>query len=295
MPRYRKQPKLNSRMRRAVLNATSRKKQDNMTMFTNTTVASPTGGGSYTAAPAILAASTYNSSATSAIDRTGYVFVFCPTARNLSTAGDVGNNVINEAQRTATDCYMVGYKENIEIQINDGCPWQWRRICFRTKGNVSALLSGANERIYQDASLVNPPSNDGMLRVVNALSGNRNAGSQYNLYEIIFEGQNASDWVDPMTAITDKKRITVMSDTTRTIRAGNESGTIQKFSRYYRLNKTLVYNDDEAGEVTATNYLTSPSAGMGDFYVVDIFRARFGNQNSTLYFTPHAKLYWHEK
>lgn len=294
MPRYRKQPSLNRKMKRAVLNATSRKKQDNMMISTNTTVGVPFGSSSYTAAPAILSANTYNASSTSALDRTAYTFVYCPTARDLSNSSGA-NSIVNEAQRTATDCYIVGYKENIEIQISDGCPWQWRRIVFRTKGNVSALLVGANERIYADAAASSPTSNDGMLRVVNALSGNRNSGSQYNLFEIIYEGQNASDWVDPMTAITDKKRITVISDTVKTLRAGNEAGTIQKYRRYYSINKTLVYNDDELGEATQTQYLTSPSAGMGDLYVIDLFRARQGNTTSLLYFTPQGKLYWHEK
>lgn len=261
---------------------------------TNTTAATPVGSADYTQRPAALIGSTQGGDT---ITRTPYVFPFCPTARNLIIDSTNANNMINEAQRTSTSCYMVGYKETIEIQISDGTPWQWRRIVFLARGNVGSLLSGANERLYQDASGNSPPLTDGMYRVVNAISGNRNQGSMFALFQVMFEGQNASDWTDPMTANLDRHSITVVSDRTRTLSSGNEQGMIRKYRSYIPLNKTLVYDDDEVGELTSSAYASvNTGEGMGNLYVIDFFRARYGaSASAQLWFSPQGKLYWHEK
>jgi len=63
------------------------------------------------------------------------------------------------------------------------------------------------------------------------------------------------------------------------------------------MNKTLVYNDEERGDTEESAYYSVGSkAGMGDYYVVDIFRPRVGSTTSNqLLFSPNTTLYWHEK
>lgn len=256
--------------------------------YSNTTTATPTGSADYTLRPATLVGSQQGSDV---ITRTPYVFPFCPTARNLVNSAQLPNSVVNEAQRTATTCYMVGYKESIEIQISDGCPWQWRRIVVTARGNVAGLLTGPNEPVFLDTS-----TGEGMLRSVNNISGNRNQGSMFALFQVLFEGQNSSDWTDPMTANLDRHSFHVLSDKVRTLSSGNEQGMIRKFTTYVPLNKNLQYDDDETGETTSTTYMSvNTGEGLGNLYIFDLFRARYGNSTSNLWFSPQGKLYWHEK
>jgi len=194
--------------------------------------------------------------------------------------------------RNVIDPYMVGLRENIEIQVTNGVPWQWRRICFRTKRDMTQVLGTTSNSGYYT------PSSDGSARrTVSTLPGNRNAGQQYALYELLFQGQNATDWVDPMVAKIDTARITIVSDTIKTLSSGNDSGIIRKFKRWYPMHKTLVYNGDESGSgIISSDFSTADPPGMGDFYVVDLFRARYGAPaNAVLTFSPQATLYWHEK
>jgi hypothetical protein len=62
------------------------------------------------------------------------------------------------------------------------------------------------------------------------------------------------------------------------------------------MNKTLVYDDDEAGGQTSQDYFSvSSKAGMGDYYVMDIFQCPNGNGSDNLTVSPEATLYWHER
>lgn len=136
-----------------------------------------------------------------------------------------------------------------------------------------------------------------MTRVVNHLSGNRNQGSQYSLFELLFKGQNSTDWTDVMIAKTDNNRLTIKYDKVRTIASGNEDGAIRMYKHWHPMNKTLVYDDDERGDaMVSSNSSTLGRAGMGDYYIVDLFRCRYnGGTADQLTFTPNATLYWHEK
>lgn len=220
------------------------------------------------------------------LDRTPYAFLWCATARGMT------NSAASVGGRTVLDPFMVGLRETIEIQVTSGVPWQWRRICFRTKRDMTAALGNtANTGYYT------PTSDGSARRTVSNLTGNRNTGEQYALYELLFQGQNDTDWVDPMVAKVDTTRMSIVSDTIKTLSSGNEAGIIRKFKRWYPMRKTLVYNGDESGSgVLSADFSTKDAPGMGDFYVVDLFRARYGAPASAvLTFSPQATLYWHEK
>lgn len=271
--------------KKRILDVTTVKKRDNMLPYTNLATAGAPST-TYSAAPAVLAPSL----STNPLENSPYAFLWCATARDLDDSGGNPNLRINEAQRTSTTPYMKGLKERIEIQLTSGLPWQWRRICFTYKGVLPGSLTTTTYAPYTETS-------NGWQRVVNTVPGDRNGGAAYAMYELIFAGQNASDWLDPMVAKTDQTRISVKYDKTRTLAAGNERGMVRKYDLYHPMNKTLAYNDDERGSTTTSATLSVDSkVGMGDYYVLDLIRNRYGAASSdVMIFSPHATLYWHEK
>jgi len=264
-----------------ILNLTARKKRDTMLAWTNSTSTTQTGGTTYSTNAAVINGGLSDTNAAT--------FVWCATARdNTKNLAAEKGTVYESATRTSSTPYMVGLSEHCEIQVNSGMPWQWRRICFTYKGPL----------------LTNTPSfamaletSNGWTRVLNQLAGNPGSDPQYSLFVKLFKGQNTSDWVDPMTARTDNTRVTIKYDKTITIAAGNDDGVIRKYKRYHAMNQTLVFDDDElGGGENVTSYSNQGKAGMGDYYVVDMFRARDGSTASDkLYFRPTSTLYWHEK
>lgn len=265
-----------------ILNLTSRKKKDTMLNYTNITSSAQQGSGTYAVQPAIIVGG-QNQNTT-----TAFPIVWCATGRDLTTDSSNTQGVVADAAtRTATTCYMRGLSEKIEIQVTDGLPWQWRRICFTYKGFNNAAPNSSG------FSLVNETTN-GYVRLLNMLP----SATYINTVEgLMFRGSKSVDWTDPMTAPLDPTRITVKYDKTITIASGNEQGCIRKFNRWHGMNKNLVYADDEnAGTLNEQFYSTQSKAGMGDYIVVDYFQARKGATSSQqLSFGTTATLYWHEK
>jgi len=262
--------------KRAILNTTSRKKQDNMHVYTNVTAAVPQGGTSYTSGPAVLTGTQQ------------YIFPWCVTARDYTRdTGNVRGLISDQATRTAQTCFMRGLSENIEIVTNDGMPWQWRRICFTLKGTFLTSQTGAGFGYYIETSV-------GYQRSVVTAYGNPIVGA---IQAAVFKGAAGVDWSNIMTAPTDNTTVSIKYDKTVTIAAGNEEGTIRNYRRWHPMNQNLVYADDEQGGSEASAvYSTTGKPGMGDYYVVDIFQPRAGATTaSQLRFEPSARLYWHEK
>lgn len=262
---------------------TSTKKRDNMLAYTNVTADTNNGGATYRSdVPAILTGGQGVNAAR--------VLLWCATARdNTTSSSNVKGTQFDLAARTSTTPYMVGLKEAIEIQVSTGMPWQWRRICFTYKGPLGLT--------YSTTQAVATETSNGYVRVVNDITGDAGGGQQYILFEKLFKGQNTVDWNDVMTAKVDNTRVSLKYDKTCTLASGNEDGFIRKYNRWHSMRKTLVYNDDElGGGQAAQQFSTQGRAGMGDYYVLDIFRARTGSTASDqLSFRPEATLYWHER
>nr|QCX29438.1 capsid protein [Plant associated genomovirus 9] len=261
--------------KRAILNTTSKKKRDTMLPWTNMTAASQSGSTTYTTSPAVI------NGGSSVAPMT----IWCATARDL-TPNTGPAAPAYQALRTATTCYMKGLSENVEIQISDGLPWQWRRICFTSKSLATDLITTPSFSTWNETSL-------GIVRTMNQPTGtNRNTLESY-----LFKGTLNVDWNDQLIAPVDTLRVTVLYDKVVSIASGNESGTIRKYRRYLPLNKNLVYDDDENGDgETQATFSVGSKAGMGDLFVVDIFRPRNGSTSSNqLSFGTNTTLYWHEK
>ncbi|AXB22629.1 capsid protein [Alces alces faeces associated genomovirus MP157] len=269
---YRKKPMT----KRRILNATSTKKKDNMLISTNTTAANPIGGATYTTNPAILiGAQTFD-----------YVFPFLCTYRDFTTrTGGSHGFASDTSTRSASTVFMRGYKECITIQTSDGVPWLWRRILISLKGPLIAEISSVFNVAQENSA--------GFTRVVNAA----NPGQRANVYNLIFDGTQDADWNSPIDAKLDRNRVTVMYDKTITLASGNEDGMIRKYNRWHGFNKNFVYDDDKAGgQENGSGYHAQGKAGMGDVYVIDIFRPRTGTTTATqLSLHMQGTLYWHEK
>nr|QTE03640.1 MAG: capsid protein [Gemycircularvirus] len=267
--------------RKMILNVSSTKKRDTMINFSNITATSQIGGTAYSTSPAVITGgyTTFNP------------IVWCATGRDntIATGGTPGNKYY-QATRTATTCFMRGLAENVEIQVSDGLPWQWRRICFTYKG-INDLLPGLSTA---PAFRVSLETSNGWVRTVNALPNNAYRDS---LEGVMFRGVKGVDFNEPLTAPLDPTRITVKYDKTRTISSGNEDGCIRKYKFWHGMNKNLVYADDESGGTETTgNFSVQSKAGMGDYIIVDYFLPRAGSTSSNqLIFNPTASLYWHEK
>lgn len=115
--------------------------------------------------------------------------------------------------------------------------------------------------------------------------------------DIIWEGRQGVDWNNFGVAKVDSKRLNVVYDKTVTINSGNQSGAIRDFRIWHPINKTLIYDDEEAGgDETLSAWSVTDKRGCGDMFVMDIiFPTIAVTQNSYLRFNPQATLYWHEK
>lgn len=265
---------------------TSQKKRDTMMCWSNSTNASQSGSTTFNPYPATVNGGLAES--------TVACFYWCATQRDNTqgSGGGVGTK-FNKATRTSSNPYMVGLSEKIEIQCNTGMPWQWRRICFTMKGNPLVPNNSAAGSFITSAT----ETSNGYMRLMNQVPGNPGQNPMYGLMVPIFRGQVGSDWVDPMVAPTDNSRVTIKYDKTITLASGNEDGFIRRFSRWHPMKKTLVYDDDETGGAQSPQSLsTLGKAGMGDYYIIDMFRARQGSATTDqLTVRPEATLYWHER
>lgn len=264
--------------KRRILNTTSRKKRNGMLSWTNT---SATG----TSQPTQVGVSV--------VGNLGAFYVWSPTCQSL----DANSLVANQASRTSTTCYMRGLSEHIRIQTSSGIPWFHRRICFTTKGlNPFNLLVSADTSPVQGFAPYVDTSNG-----VERLWFNENINSMQNTlnqqWGILFRGENGRDWNDLITAPVDTARVSLKFDKTWTMQSGNASGLVRERKLWHPMNKNLVYDDDESGDIeSARYYSTSAKPGMGDYYVVDIVQPGSGATSSDyLSITANSTLYWHEK
>nr|UTM74965.1 capsid protein [Tick-associated circular DNA virus] len=261
-----------------VLNISSRKKRDTMQALTNVTNTAADAGSTF-----------YQAAATLKGGRT-YIFPWIATARDLTSAVDDPNTVTQRAARTSSTCYMRGLKERIQIQTSTGMAWQWRRVCFTFKGN--ALFAGSigdpTRQIVQETSA-------GFARVVTDWGNSTPVVS--GLLDHMFRGRQSIDWRSYFTAPLDPQRVTVKYDKTRIISSGNANGVMRNYTNWFPMNHNLLYDDEEVGtEESPSNLSVKGTAGMGDYYIVDIISGGTGSTTSDLLsFDPESTLYWHEK
>lgn len=201
-----------------------------------------------------------------------YIIPWLCTARDLSNFPDgTFASAAQTSQRTSSICYMRGLKERIQIQTSSGMPWQWRRICFKLKGNTVYGNQTDAARAWRETS-------SGWMRVVTDW-GRSGLTLAENLNNLLFQGAQGSDWSSYFTAKTQSDRVTVCYDRTRVIASGNASGVMRNYTEWHPMNKYLYYDDDESGQTEVEEPVsTEGNKGMGDYYVVDYIASGTGGQ-----------------
>nr|QCQ85245.1 capsid protein [Finch associated genomovirus 5] len=275
-----------SMSRRSVLNITSRKKRDTMIP----SASNP--DGTWSTGPLTLSAVTNPTFGV-------HIVPWLCTARNLiqPSAGTYGD-VAQDAQRTASNCFMRGLAETIRITTNSNLPWEWRRICFTFRGNTFLVPDGTTEfyRLYHSVP-------DGISRALpnitpsSSVSGGFPGTLGLQMVRHLFAGTYGRDFADILTAKTDTNLIKVRYDKTIAITSANDVGTQRVVKRWHPMNGTLHYDDTESGSDKTTSSLSVESnMGMGDYYVVDIFKPHpSATTSDILAFAPQSTLYWHER
>lgn len=276
MPRYVRPYK--GRTAKKVLNTTATKKKDNMLTSYGVGFAGAPGIGPYIMSP------TPTFFSPNPTPFAPNVFLWMPSARGLSGAADQ-----TTVGRTDTNPYMVGLRENWTMRTNSGIEWQWRRIVFTMKGGP---LRSPN-LWYVDGGA-------GYTRLLRNLSEDTSSSGPGSalylaLVDLVFDGTLNVDYSNVFTAKTDNTRVTIKSDRTRNLNSGNQNGRIITLRTYTPMNKTLNYDDEENGpSIVGSSYSTLGKPGMGDVYVLDLFRGN-GTTSDQLVVSSDATLYWHEK
>jgi len=188
---------------------------------------------------------------------------------------------------------MRGVSELIHIQSSSALPWKWRRICFALK-DPSAFASGTGATLNYPGYI---ESSDGYTRAwINALVNNDTPALE-NFQGLLFQGRRLVDWDDFMLAKVDTRRVDLKFDKTRLIQSGNDTGVFKKYPHWHPMNKNLVYDDDESGDVMqASNFSVTDKRGMGDYVIVDLFQGHgTGSASDILRVKSETSIYWHEK
>jgi len=300
---------------RRILDTTSVKKRDVMLPVTNPTL-DPTIPS--TPRPAVLSVGRPVPAGTPA-------YTYClPWMATYRRPVGVGNDA-SQSLLTSGSPFYKGLSENVTVSITGATPWQWRRVCFTFKGthlfNSFTTQQGTDTILHEpeaffhntytaDTGVFRPmydlASYYGKNQTNPAVAGTTPA-SYFRLLNTIFRGVSAQqrptdvtnvDYLNVMTAKTDTTEVNIKYDKTVTLASGNDAGVQRNHKRYHPMNKTVVYASLEEGNTTSyASRSTESKPGMGDYYVLDFFQARYLSQaeEGDLVFDPRATLYWHEK
>lgn len=231
--------------------------------------------------------------------------LYSPTARLRS---DVGSDSM--AVRTAKEVWWKGFRDTLVVQSATSDPWEWRRIVFAVNnGPNSTGISASNYLPYigtdipdQAADVVSPgPSNTALLQGVHRTARKMFALSPAEIQGFtggLFKGTRGFDfdtgYGQLLTAAVDKENIRILSDTTRSIHSGNDSGVLRKFSLYTPLEQSMTYADQESGTMLTTSSYAAPNSPLGDVYVFDLF-VQLQGAPGTLTVSGQGTAYFHQK
>nr|QXN75616.1 MAG: capsid protein [Genomoviridae sp.] len=262
---------------RSVLNKTSQKKRDNMLAYTNTTFNDPFST-TYILGGAQMRFPVGNTTIPSE-----FIYVWNATGRPGENSTGQRGSKMDTSLRTSETIFARGLKEKITLETNNAAPWEWRRICFTSKDDFGEA--------DPDSSAYFRRTSNGMVRLLRAQSE-----AEY-LNDELFEGERNVDWLSALNAPLSRKNFSIKYDKTRVLRSQNTAGNIFNFKMWHNMGHNIVYAGEQTGESMVDSAVSvSGRPGMGNYYVVDIFRKHgINDDQSTLTFTPEATFYWHEK
>lgn len=268
---YRRPTRTRRTSKRYISNVASRKQSDKLNSYTDIVDNVSTG--------------TFNDGSATFTGATGQV----QTVLWMPTGRDAENSVENKMLpltlgRQRSTVFLRGFKEVVQINTNSQSPWQWRRVVFSLKQNYFADSTDPSIGQWYRRN------NDGYKRLVAA-------APLASLYGVLFRGADQTDWIDPMIAQIDTNRITLHYDKSMHLNPGSSGGLMRTYKLWHGFNKNLKYDDIEDGAQFGTSpFAQSGKYGLGNVYVVDMFKESFGSENTdALEFKPSCQYYWHEK
>lgn len=245
--------------RKTLLNITSKKKRDDMLSYNGTATA-----------PTLQPSNVLGA------------YLYSPSMRTKELPG-IPEDPNSNARRSSEYTFARGYAERIQLTVSNGNPWQWRRI----------MVFNKDLDFYPDFTRWSrETTTQGFMRLLTNSSGT----ATYNqTAALLFEGAFGLDWNDPMIAPIDTKRVKVYSDRLMTINPGSTDGKSMLIKRWYPINKSIVYDDQQQGksETPALNS-TVGRPGAGDFLIIDLF-ASSGAGTSQIQVQMQGTYYWHER
>lgn len=258
----RSRPRRRPRMsRRAVLNITSTKKQDNQLNVDATGAVLPNG----LTTPAV-----------------GGFFIFSPTYRFLEA--DANGAIKGTSSRTSPDTFAVGFKETINFTVVGTSPVRWRRIMFSTK---SVLFSNS----FYSLPVLGLGQTRG--RPLNTLAS---APEFLLLTDFIFKGTQNQDWTNIFDAKIDTQRITLHRDVAMVVNPGNQAGSTRILKSWLPLRKRFLYGDDESGDAEQSlPSSANTTSGLGNVFIVDFMEPAIAGTGTLINFNPQSTYYWHER
>jgi len=195
------------------------------------------------------------------------VYLYSPTARQYENSDD-------PTDRSRHTVFWKGYREIGNLTTNSSSPWEWRRIVFETKGLRVEAAHGLTSNGYR--------------RIVAPFGDT-------DFMNILFEGTAGSDRTRLMQGKVDTNHVKLHYDKKVVLRSGNDGIHYHQYKHYFPFNKTMYYDDDESGNsMVSSNWASNSRKGMGDIYIIDMFRCTDTGVNNML-FSPTATVYWHEK
>ncbi|ASH99176.1 capsid protein [Giant panda associated gemycircularvirus] len=222
------------------------------------------------------------------------------TGRPAENSDGQRGSKVDVSLRTSESIFAVGVKERITLETNNSAPWQWRRICFTSKDDFGQRDPDTSDYFRR--------TSNGMVRLVRAqnevtylqdqlFEGQRNQdlAATDRVTDVVFRGQNQTDWVNHFIAPIDTSKISLKFDRTRVIQSNNDSGTVRYYKDWFAMNKNIYYDDEESGDQTFPSmFSVENKQGMGDYYIYDIIEPQGGDSTDAMEFEPQARLYWHE-
>lgn len=188
--------------------------------------------------------------------------------------------------RNKREIFWKGFAENIRFDTNSPNPLLVRRIVFSTPYRIE-LAGPVNDNTTQPTRVVS----NGKHYI-----GLGNGPKNVDMLELLLAGKNQQDWNDPMTAKVDTSRVKVHSDRTLNIRSGNTGDAYRQFKFYDRINRKMVYDDEEnANTVDPSGWAATAYGGnLQNIYCAYIL-LNLGSLNMNPNIYQMRTAYWHEK
>lgn len=206
--------------------------------------------------------------------------LWCPSYREY-------NNSTNSAARARRSVFLKGLAEKMRFETPGASAFEFRRIVFSTPQRV--LLAAGAPSTDQPPVIVEGGANrywrawgDGQTNV--------------DYLDLVFSGARQIDWLNPMTAKTDTRRVKILSDRRFKIASGNQNATVKEMRFYTPLNRNITYDDDENGGLYTTSGWAqyAVEGTMQNVYVLTLTMT-VGTTDQTPSVDSEATLYWHER